>query len=41
VTATLLVDSGNSTMIVPNGEDLVGAPGYTILGTAQEPWGCP
>jgi hypothetical protein len=41
VTATLLVDSGSSTMIVPNGEDLVGVPGYTILGTAKEPWGCP
>ncbi|HEX4499402.1 MAG TPA: hypothetical protein VIE43_27260 [Thermoanaerobaculia bacterium] len=41
VTASLLVDSGSSTMIVPNGEDLVGVPGYTILGTAHEPWGCP
>jgi len=41
VTARLLADSGNSNMIIPNGEDLVGVPGYTILGTAQEPWGCP
>ena len=41
VTATLLVDSGNSMMIVPNGEALAGAPGYTVLGTANEPWGCP
>jgi hypothetical protein len=41
VAASLLVDSGNSMMIVPNGEDLVGASGYTILGTAKEPWGCP
>jgi hypothetical protein len=41
VTASLLVDSGSSTMIVPNGEDLVGVPGYTILGKATEPWGCP
>jgi hypothetical protein len=41
VTASLLVDSGNATMIVPNGENLVGVPGYTILGTAMEPWGCP
>jgi hypothetical protein len=39
--ATLLADSGNSSMIIPNGEDLVGVPGYTILGTAREPWGCP
>jgi hypothetical protein len=28
-------------MIIPNGEDLVGVPGYRILGTATEPWGCP
>src|ERR1700748_3234229 len=35
VTATLLVDSGNSMMIVPNGEDLAGVPGYTVLGTAK------
>lgn len=41
VTASLMVDSGNSTMIMPNGEDLEGVPGYTILGTATEPWGCP
>lgn len=41
VTASLLVDSGNSMMIVPNGEALAGVPGYTILGTATEPWGCP
>jgi hypothetical protein len=41
VTASLLVDSGNTTMIIPNGEALVGVPGYTILGTATEPWGCP
>ena len=37
----LLVNSGNTTMIIPNGEDLVGVPGYTVLGTATEPWGCP
>lgn len=41
ITASLLVDSGSTTMIIPNGEDLVGVPGYTILGTATEPWGCP
>ncbi len=38
VTASLLVDSGSTTMIIPNGEDLVGVPGYKILGTATEPW---
>ncbi|MFI5297442.1 MAG: hypothetical protein ACHREM_05035 [Polyangiales bacterium] len=38
---TLLVDSGNSMMIIPNGEALVGVPGYAVLGTATEPWGCP
>ncbi|MGB4115728.1 MAG: hypothetical protein WBK51_04170 [Polaromonas sp.] len=41
VTASLLVDSGNSTMIIPCGEHLMGVPGYTVLGTATEPWGCP
>lgn len=41
VTASLLVDSGNTMMIIPNGEDLVGVAAYTILGTATEPWGCP
>jgi hypothetical protein len=38
ITATLLADSGNSNMIIPNGEDLVGVPGYTILGTAPSPF---
>jgi len=38
--ASLLVDSGNSTMIIPYGENLVGGPGYTVLGSANEPWGC-
>lgn len=41
VTTSLLVDSGNTTLIIPNGEDLVGVAGYTVLGTATEPWGCP
>jgi hypothetical protein len=40
VVASLLVDSGNSTMIIPYGENLAGAPGYTVLGTTNEPWGC-
>lgn len=37
----LLVDSGNATLIVPYGEQLTEANGYTVLGTASEPWGCP
>ena len=42
ITATLLADSGNSNMIIPNGQDLVGVPGYTILGTAPSPFtNCP
>ena len=41
-TATLLLDSGNNNMIIPNGDDLVGVPGYTILGTALSPFtNCP
>ena len=40
VVASLLVDSGNSTMIIPYGENLAGAPEYTVLGTINEPWGC-
>jgi hypothetical protein len=40
VLTSLLVDSGNSTMIIPYGENLAGAPGYTVLGTINEPWGC-
>ena len=35
------MNSGNATMIIPNGEDLIGVPGYTVLGVAKEPWGCP
>jgi hypothetical protein len=41
VPPSLMMDSGNATLIIPNGEDLVGVPGYTVLGTATEPWGCP
>ena len=42
-TAQLMVDSGNSMMIVPNGEDLIASGQYTNLGDAPEgePWGCP
>lgn len=42
IQSTLLVDSGNNNMIIPNGDDLVGVPGYTILGTAPSPFtSCP
>ena len=40
-----LVDSGNTTLIVPRWEDIAAIPGwqslYTILGSGPEPWGCP
>jgi hypothetical protein len=42
---TLVVDSGNTTLIVPHWETIASLPNYatnyTILGTATEPWGCP
>jgi hypothetical protein len=42
---TLLVDSGNSMLIVPYMEDIEQIPNwqltYTVLGQANEPWGCP
>ncbi len=41
----VLVDSGNSVLIVPRWEDIEQLPGYTtnyeVLGAATEPWGCP
>ena len=41
----LLVDSGNSTLIVPRWEDIAALPNsssnYQILGAGHEPWGCP
>ena len=44
-TTQLLVDSGNAALIVPRWEDIQAIPNwsssYTILGTANEPWGCP
>jgi len=40
-TQALVVDSGNSTLIVPYWEDIQTNPAYTALGTATEPWGCP
>jgi hypothetical protein len=38
---SLLVDSGNSVLIVPRWEDIENLPGYTVLGDAKEPWGSP
>jgi hypothetical protein len=37
----LIVDSGNSNLIVPSWKAIDGLPGYTVLGEAQEPWGSP
>ena len=41
----LVLDSGNSMLIVPRWEDIIAINGwyssYTILGTTHEPWGCP
>jgi hypothetical protein len=36
---SLIVDSGNSNLIVPSWEAIAGLPGYTVLGEAKEPWG--
>ena len=41
----LIVDSGNTSLIVPRWEDIEAIPdyqaSYRILGQATEPWGCP
>jgi hypothetical protein len=41
----LMVDSGNTSLIVPRWEDIAAIPNYlatyTVLGQATEPWGCP
>src|SRR5271163_2106508 len=41
----LLVDSGNSMLVVPRWEDIAALPNwsldYEVLGTSYEPWGCP
>ena len=41
----LLVDSGNTVLIVPNWEDIAALPNfstdYQVLGRGSEPWGCP
>jgi hypothetical protein len=40
----LLLDSGNSVLIVPSWEEIAALPNsstvYQVLGAAQEPWGC-
>ncbi|HLJ97235.1 MAG TPA: hypothetical protein VKU02_29010 [Gemmataceae bacterium] len=38
---SLLVDSGNSLLIVPSWEDLQHLPAYTAIGDGTEPWGSP
>jgi hypothetical protein len=42
---TLIVDSGNTTLIVPQWETIAALPNYTanytIVGAGTEPWGCP
>lgn len=42
---TVLVDSGNTSLIVPRWEDIATLPNhqdhYKVLGQAVEPWGCP
>jgi len=38
---TLVVDSGNSILIIPDWEQIQNLQGYTVLGTGTEPWGCP
>jgi hypothetical protein len=37
----LIVDSGNSNLIVPFWEAIKDLPGYTVIGEAKEPWGSP
>ncbi len=43
--ASVLLDSGNTVLIVPRWEDVETIPNwqsnYSILGQASEPWGCP
>jgi hypothetical protein len=37
----LLLDSGNSVLIVPYWENIPSVPDYQVLGEGIEPWGCP
>jgi hypothetical protein len=41
----LIVDSGNSNLIMPHWEDIAAIPNYQasyqVIGQATEPWGCP
>lgn len=43
--AQLVVDSGNSVLIMPRWEDITAVPNhassYTVLAAGHEPWGCP
>jgi hypothetical protein len=39
--AALLVDSGNTVMVVPHAGPLVDSGLYAFLGSTTEPWGCP
>ena len=38
---SLVVDSGNSNLIVPSWEAIQNLPAYTVLGDGKEPWGSP
>lgn len=38
---SLIVDSGNSVLIVPSWEAIQNLPGYTVLGEGKEAWGSP
>jgi hypothetical protein len=42
---SLLLDSGNSMLVVPRWEDIAALPNfsadYQVLGASPEPWGCP
>lgn len=37
----LLVDSGNSMLVIPDWNQIKDLPGYKVLGTGKEPWGSP
>lgn len=38
---TLILDSGNPMLVMPYYEDIENNDSYTVLGTANEPWGSP
>jgi len=37
----MVVDTGNSMLIIPYWETIQHLSGYNVLGQANEPWGCP